>query len=137
MVALGDADAEFTIPSMSKPFVFALALETLDRDRNRAFGHLLRSYDLVRGDVSDAVEAYFRQCSVRVTVADTVRVVLDGELSFSGAERVLAALRTVDLGSPDQELVVDLSAPTQLHPAALVVLHEEMASLGGRIHVDG
>lgn len=65
-----DADAEFTIPSTSKPFVFALPLEILGRDRNRAFGHLLRSYDLVRGDVSDAVEAYFRQCSVRVTVAD-------------------------------------------------------------------
>ncbi len=342
VVALGDAESEFTIQSMSKPFIFALALEALGRDevlrsvgvepsgepfnaislehstgrpanplinagaivttslldgdglaersarivdglsrfagrpltvdedvyasetatghRNRAFGHLLRSYDLVRGDVFDAVEAYFRQCSVRVTVADvavmagtlafggrnprtgeqvisertardvvsvmtscgmydasgswllrvglpaksgvsggilalapsqfgvgvfsprldavgnstrgqlllerlsdafgmhmfeqhesiaapgltitrdhddTVRVVLDGELSFSGAERVLAALRTVDLGSPDQELVVDLSALTQLHPAALAVLHEEMASLGGRIHVDG
>ena len=70
-------------------------------------------------------------------VDDTVRVALDGELSFSGAERVLAALQTVELGSPDQQLVVDLSALTRLHPAALAVLREELDTVGGRIHVDG
>lgn len=68
---------------------------------------------------------------------DAVHVVLDGELTFSGAERVLAVLRGVELGDGDRELVVDLRALTQLHPAALTVLREELVSLGGRVHVDG
>lgn len=341
VIALGDSEVEFTIQSMSKPFVFALAVEALGRDevlryvgvepsgepfnaisledgtgrpanplinagaiattamiegpgleersarivaglskfagraltvdeevyaseastghRNRAFGHLLRSYGLVRGEVSDVVDAYFRQCAVRVTVADlavmagtlafggknprtgervvsestardvisvmtscgmydasgewllrvglpaksgvsggilavspsqfgvgvfsprldafgnstrgqlmlerlsdafgmhmfdqhegiagpgvavtrddddAVRVVLDGELSFSGTERVLAALRSVELDSADQKLIVDVSALRQLHPAALAVLREEMGAVGGRVHIE-
>ncbi len=344
VIALGDADVEFTIQSMSKPFVFALALEALGRaevlrhvgvepsgepfnaisledgtgrpanplinagaiattalidgadlaersarivdglsrfagrslsvdedvfaseastgHRNRAFGHLLHSYGIVGGDVTSAVEAYFRQCSVRVTVADlavmagtlafggrnpltgeqvvsegtardvisvmtscgmydasgawllrvglpaksgvsggilalapsqfgvgvfsprldavgnstrgqlllerlsdafgmhmfeqhegiaapgvaisrdddddaVIRVVLDGELTFSGAERVLAALQNVDFDTSDQQIVVDLSALARLHPAALAVLREEMAAVGGTVHLEG
>ncbi|MCT9000857.1 glutaminase A [Microbacterium memoriense] len=342
LTAVGDADSAFTIQSMSKPFVFALALEALGRDevlrfvgvepsgepfnaislehgtgrpanplinagaiattglipgpgldarsgrileglsrfagrrltvdesvyasesatgdRNRALGHLMRSHGVILGEVSDTVEAYFRQCSVLVTVSDVavmagtlafggrnpltgeqvisertardvisvmtscgmydasgswllrvglpaksgvaggllalapsqfgvgvfsprldahgnstrgqlllerlsdvfgmhmfeqhegisapglaitrgaddaVRVVLDGELSFSGAERVLAALSSIELGSGNEQLVVDLSALTRLHPAALAVLREEMDTVGGRIHIDG
>lgn len=342
LTALGDAEAEFTIQSMSKPFVFALALEARGReevlrfvgvepsgepfnaislehgtgrpanplinagaiattsliegpglaarsarildglsrfagrpltvdeevyvseadtgDRNRALGHLLRSHGIVQGDVHEAVEAYFRQCSALVTVADlavmagtlafggrnpltgeqvvsestardvisvmtscgmydasgswllrvglptksgvsggllalapsqfgvgvfsprldsygnstrgqlllerlsaafgmhmfeqhegisapslavtrdaddAVRVALGGELTFGGAERVLAALRTIELGSPDHALVVDLSSLTRMHPAALAVLREQVGALGGQIHVDG
>nr|WP_307821703.1 glutaminase [Microbacterium dextranolyticum] len=76
-----------------------------------------------------------------------VRLVLDGELSFSGAERVLAAVRGADLNGADpgddgrpgtgRDLVVDLHRLTQMHPAAVAVLRDEVAALGGRVHVEG
>lgn len=75
--------------------------------------------------------------AIERTGDDAVHVILDGELTFSGAERVLGVLRSVELADEGQELVVDLRALTQLHPAALMVLREELASLGGRVHVDG
>lgn len=54
--------------------------------RNRALGHLLRSYDIIDGDVDDIVEAYFRQCSVLVTVRDLA--VMAGTLAFGGVNPV-------------------------------------------------
>ncbi len=65
-----------------------------------------------------------------------VHVVLDGELSFSGAERVLAAVRGVDVELGGEQLVVDVRAVRQLHPAALAVLREQVGDLGGRVHVE-
>ncbi|MDX2375399.1 glutaminase A [Microbacterium sp. LRZ72] len=50
--------------------------------RNRALAHLLRSHAMIDGDVTTAVEAYFRQCSVRVTVVDLA--VMAGTLAFGG-----------------------------------------------------
>ncbi len=38
--------------------------------RNRAIGHMLRNYDIVTGDPEDALDLYFRQCSVRVDCRD-------------------------------------------------------------------
>lgn len=38
--------------------------------RNRAIGHLLRNYDIVGGDPDDALDLYFRQCSVRIDCRD-------------------------------------------------------------------
>ncbi|HYJ49161.1 MAG TPA: glutaminase A [Microbacterium sp.] len=165
---VGDEDATFTIQSMSKPFVLALALEHLGRDevfarvgaepsgepfnaisleaqtgrpanpmvnagaiattalipgadiddrtgrivammsafagrslwidesvyasesstgeRNRALAHLLKSYGIVTGSVDDAVESYFRQCSVLVTVRDLA--VMAATLAFGGVNPV-------------------------------------------------
>lgn len=51
-------------------------------DRNRALAHLLRSYGVVDVTVEHAVEAYFRQCSVLVTVRDLA--VMAGTLAFGG-----------------------------------------------------
>lgn len=65
-----------------------------------------------------------------------VHVVLEGEFSFSGAERVLATLRGVHPDPESEMLVVDLRALRQLHPAALAVLREEVAALGGRVRFD-
>lgn len=236
------------------------ASEASTGDRNRALAHLLRSYEVIDDDPREVVDAYFRQCSVLVTVSDlavmaatlafggrhpvtgeqvvsartardvvsvmtscgmydasgswlirvglpaksgvsgglialspsqfgvgvfsprldehgnstrgqlllerlsdtlgmhvfeqhqgiatphvtvaretdgTVRVSLDGELSFSGAERVLTALRGIELPASHARLVVDLSAVTQLHPAALAVLREEVANAGGTVVVEG
>lgn len=166
--SVGDDELEFTIQSMSKPFVLALALDTLGRDavlrrvgvepsgepfnaislehgtgrpanpmvnagaiattslvaggsvaertaaivatlsrfagrelhvdeavyasesatghRNRALAHLMRSYDVVEGSVDEAVETYFRQCSVAVTVRDLA--VMAGTLAFGGVNPV-------------------------------------------------
>ena len=39
-------------------------------DRNRALAYLMRGTGALRGDPAKAVETYFRQCSVRATVAD-------------------------------------------------------------------
>ncbi len=168
IITVGDDSAAFTIQSMSKPFVLALALETLGRDavlarvgaepsgepfnaisleagtgrpanpminagaiattslipgddidqrtariveimsafaghslwidesvyssesqtgdRNRALAYLLKSHGVVSGSVHDAVETYFRQCSVLVTVRDLA--VMAGTLAFGGVNPV-------------------------------------------------
>src|SRR5215471_13027211 len=39
-------------------------------DRNRAIAYLLRTYDVIRGDVDRVLDVYFRQCSVLVTARD-------------------------------------------------------------------
>jgi len=50
--------------------------------RNRALGHLMRSYDIIAGDVDEALEVYFRQCSILVTVRDLA--VMASTLAFGG-----------------------------------------------------
>lgn len=161
IVSLGDDETEFTIQSISKPFVLAQALELLGRERvlsvvgvepngepfntmslepgtgrpanpmqnagaiatsglveevlgpgavlaglsrfagrslavdeevyesesatgsrNRALGHLLHSHGIVRGDVSETVETYFRQCAARVRIGDIATMATT--LAFGG-----------------------------------------------------
>jgi glutaminase len=62
------------------------ASESLTGDRNRALAHLLKSYGIVEGSVHDAVETYFRQCSVLVTVRDLA--VMAATLAFGGVNPV-------------------------------------------------
>lgn len=235
------------------------ASESATGHRNRALAHLLRSYRLIDGDPHDAVEAYFRQCSLLVTVGDLavmaatlafggrnpvtgervitartardvvsvmtscgmydgsgswllrvglpaksgvsggiiavapsqfgvgvmsprldvhgnstrgsatlerlseglgmhvfdehetiaaprvaitrddaggVRVTLDGELSFSGAERVLAQLRGIRVDIGALPLTIDLRGVTQMHPAALAVVRQQVANLGGSVQLE-
>lgn len=38
--------------------------------RNRAIAHLLRNYSILDGDPEEALDAYFRQCSILVTARD-------------------------------------------------------------------
>jgi glutaminase len=38
--------------------------------RNRAISHLLRNYDILSGDPEEALDVYFRQCSISVTCRD-------------------------------------------------------------------
>lgn len=42
--------------------------------RNRAIGHMLRNYDIVADDPDEALDLYFRQCSVRVDCHDLALV---------------------------------------------------------------
>ena len=44
--------------------------ESATGHRNRAIAHLLRSYEILEGDPEDALEVYFRQCSILVTARD-------------------------------------------------------------------
>ncbi|WP_203579421.1 glutaminase A [Microbacterium hibisci] len=62
------------------------ASESATGDRNRALAHLLRSYDVVDGSVETAVETYFRQCSLLVTVRDLA--VMSATLAFGGLNPV-------------------------------------------------
>jgi glutaminase len=38
--------------------------------RNRAIAHLLRNADILNGDPEEALDAYFRQCSIRINARD-------------------------------------------------------------------
>jgi len=62
------------------------ASESVTGDRNRALAHLLKSYGIIDGPVHDAVETYFRQCSVLVTVRDLA--VMAATLAFGGVNPV-------------------------------------------------
>lgn len=44
--------------------------ELRDADRNRAIAYLMRSREMISGDVEDTLELYLRQCSVRVDCRD-------------------------------------------------------------------
>ena len=75
-------------------------------DRNRALAHLMRHAGSLSADVEDAVDTYFRQCSVLVTAIDlaTVAAMLadggvnrrtgDDVLEQSVAEQVLTVMAT-------------------------------------------
>jgi len=46
------------------------ASERKTGDRNRAIAYLLRTYDVIKGDVDGVLDVYFRQCSVLVSARD-------------------------------------------------------------------
>ena len=46
------------------------ASESTTGDRNRAIGYLLRNSDVIKDNVSEVLEVYFRQCSILVTARD-------------------------------------------------------------------
>ncbi|MDR7190034.1 glutaminase [Microbacterium sp. BE35] len=62
------------------------ASESATGDRNRALAHLLRSHGIIEGSVEIAVETYFRQCSLLVTVRDLA--VMSATLAFGGLNPV-------------------------------------------------
>jgi len=62
------------------------ASESSTGDRNRALGHLMRSYGVIDGSVEVAAETYFRQCSLLVTVRDLA--VMGATLALGGRNPV-------------------------------------------------
>jgi glutaminase len=46
------------------------ASESTTGDRNRAIGYLLRNSDVIKDNVSEVLDVYFRQCSIEVTARD-------------------------------------------------------------------
>lgn len=63
--------------------------ESSTGDRNRALAHLMRSYGVVDAPVEVAVETYFRQCSILVTVRDLA--VMASTLAFGGVNPLTGA----------------------------------------------
>lgn len=61
-------------------------------DRNRSMGYFLKGEGIIEGNVAEALEIYFKQCSMEVTVATIARLGLflanDGVLSTG--ERVIS-----------------------------------------------
>jgi glutaminase len=62
------------------------ASESQTGERNRALAHLLKSHGVIDGPVDVAVETYFRQCSVLVTVRDLA--IMAATLAFGGVNPV-------------------------------------------------
>jgi glutaminase len=46
------------------------ASESVTGDRNRAIGYLLRNSDVIKDNVGEVLDVYFRQCSIQVTARD-------------------------------------------------------------------
>jgi glutaminase len=46
------------------------ASESATGDRNRAIGYLLRNSDVIKDNVGEVLDVYFRQCSIKVTARD-------------------------------------------------------------------
>lgn len=63
--------------------------ESESGDRNRALAYLMRGAGVLPGDPTDAVQTYFRQCSVRATVADLA--VMAATLGNGGVNPVTGA----------------------------------------------
>lgn len=66
---------------------------------------------------------------------DELRVILGGELSFSGVERVLTRLRDIDL--PGRSIVIDAGGLAQVHPMAIDVLRRQVSDSDRRVRVEG
>src|SRR5882672_2583803 len=69
------------------------ASERLTGDRNRAIAYLLHNYGIIKGDVADVLDVYFRQCSVLVTARDLAvmaATLANGGINPSTGERVVS-----------------------------------------------
>lgn len=57
--------------------------------KNRALAYLLKAHGLIRGDVEELLDCYFRACSIRVSAADLARIgcvlACHGQLPGGGA----------------------------------------------------
>jgi glutaminase len=69
------------------------ASERSTGDRNRAIAHLMRSFGMLEGDVDEALDLYFRQCSIQVTCRDLAimsATLANGGVNPVTGERALA-----------------------------------------------
>ncbi len=79
------------------------ASERLTGDRNRAIAYLLHNYGIIKGDVDDVLDVYFRQCSILVTARDLAMMsatLANGGINPMTGERVItpyAVARTLSV----------------------------------------
>lgn len=101
------------------------ASEARTGHRNRAIGYMLRSFDVVTGDPDEAVDLYFRQCSIEVTCRDLASMAVtlannginpvtrDRVLDPSLVERVLSVMTTCGMYDSAGEWVTDVGLPAK------------------------
>ncbi len=71
--------------------------------RNRAIGNMLRSFDVLAGDPDDALDVYFRQCSVSLDCRD---LALMAATLANGGVHPLTGERALQRGLVQQVLSV-------------------------------
>jgi glutaminase len=93
--------------------------------RNRGIGHLLRSVGILEGDPEEALDVYFRQCSVSVDCRDLSMMAatlanggvhpVSGErvLAREHVDRVLSVMTTCGMYDSAGEWVVDVGMPAK------------------------
>ena len=84
-----------------------LACALASNARNRAIAHLLVSFGLIRGDPSEALELYTRQCSLNVTARD---LAVMGATLADGGVNPLTRARVIDAESAKRALAVMATA---------------------------
>ncbi|MGB3773218.1 MAG: glutaminase A [Rhodococcus sp. (in: high G+C Gram-positive bacteria)] len=112
------------------------ASESRTGHRNRAIGHMLRSFDIIGGDPDATVDLYFRQCSLEVTCRDVA--IMAATLANNGlnpttdvraldpvlVERVLSVMTTCGMydGAGDWVNRVGLPAKSGVAGSVMAVL---------------
>lgn len=93
--------------------------------RNRAIGHMLRSFDVISGDPNDAVDLYFRQCSIDVTCRDLSLMAAtmanngvnpltrERALTAVGVEQVLSVMSTCGMYDGAGKWLVEVGLPAK------------------------
>ncbi|WP_437126479.1 glutaminase A [Nocardia mangyaensis] len=93
--------------------------------RNRAIGYMLRSVDIIDVDPDDAVDRYFRQCSIEVTCHDLAMMAAtladngvnprtrERALSTSLTERVLSVMTTCGMYNAAGDWVTTVGLPAK------------------------
>lgn len=93
--------------------------------RNRAIGHMLRSFDVISGDPDEAVDLYFRQCSIDVTCRDLSLmaatmanngvnpVTHERALTAGGVEQVLSVMATCGMYDGAGKWLVEVGLPAK------------------------
>ncbi|MFF3223384.1 glutaminase A [Nocardia suismassiliense] len=93
--------------------------------RNRAIGYMLRSFGIIDSDPDEAVDRYFRQCSIDVTCRDLAlmaatlanngRNPVTGERALSAAltERVLSVMTTCGMYNAAGDWVTTVGMPAK------------------------
>jgi glutaminase len=111
-----------------RPLAVETAVYESERDtghRNRAIGHMLRSFGILEQDPEAALDLYFRQCSVAVDCRDLSLMAatlanggvhpLTGEraLEREYVDRVLSVMTTCGMYDSAGEWVVDVGMPAK------------------------
>ena len=101
------------------------ASEARTGHRNRAIGHMLRSFDIITDNPDDAVDLYFRQCSIDVTCRDlalmaatlanngTNPVTQQRALAPDLVERVLSVMTTCGMYDAAGDWVAEVGLPAK------------------------
>lgn len=57
--------------------------EKITGDRNRAIAYLMKSRGIIKGDVEEILDNYFKQCSIKVDTIDLANIAMSISSSFS------------------------------------------------------